>query len=404
MNPRLRQVKSDFPIFSAKPGLVYLDSAATSQMPRQILETISNFDALERASVHRGVYPEAEAATERFEAARASVALFIGAASSEIVFTSGTTDSLHLAAQMTAARIFEGDAIVVTAMEHHSALVPWTVIARERGAVLRTIPVDHEGRLDMSTLPMLIDERTKVVVVTAASNVLGTVNPVSEIVRAAKAVGAATIVDAAQYVSHLSLRVSDWGADFVALSGHKMYGPTGIGVLYIRQTLVDDLVPVRLGGGTIDDLQGTELVLRPAPWKFEAGTPHIAGALGLAAAIDYLQSLDMAALARHEEELTRQLIVGLLSLDDVRLFGPTNLVDRVPVVSFALPDVHPHDLATLLGRQGIAVRAGHHCSLPLVRNLDPRGVVRVSLAAYSTENDIAMLLEGIENARKTLYG
>ncbi len=394
--------RSDFPIFDERPNLAYLDSAATAQIPTAVLEAMVSFEVTMRSNVHRGVYAEAEAATEAYEAARGAMAKFIGADSSEVSFTSGATAGMNMVAQMLSDRLGLCDGVLVSSMEHHSALLPWRAVANARGAMVTTVPHTTNYRFDMPTFRLMLNARVKVVIVTAASNVLGTVNPIAEIVAAAHAVGAIVVVDAAQYVPHLTLDVHAWGADIVVFSGHKMYGPMGTGVLYIAQSLGGQLTPVALGGGMMREVDRSSVTYEDAPWKFEAGTPNVGGAIGLGAAVEYLSAIGMNAIADREYVLTRLLIVGLLSLGDVTIIGPDTMEDRLGVVSFIVPGMHPHDLATLLGEGGVAIRAGHHCAMPLVTTIAPEGIARASIGLYTTEEDIARFIDGIIGARKKL--
>ncbi len=398
----LDSIKSDFPIFRNRPYLAYLDAAATSQIPSMVLESMVDFEVNFRANVHRGLYPEAELATQAYESARTQVAKFIEAEPSTVSFTSGSTSSLQMLAELLANRLSPGDNILVSSMEHHSALLPFRRIAAERGAMLTTIPHDADYRLDLPTFKLMLNSRVKIVVITAASNVLGTVNPITEIVAEAHKHGAIVIVDAAQYVAHLPLSVKEWGADAVVFSAHKMYGPFGVGVLYLQSSLGQSLTPTALGGGMMTEVTSSITTFAEAPWKFESGTPNIAGVIGLAAAIHYLTALGWPNIVQREEELARLALVGLLSLNDIKIIGPLTMHDRLGVISFTVPGLHPHDLATLLGEQNVAIRAGHHCAMPLTSSIVASGVARASLGLYTTEEDIARLIQGIKAARAKL--
>lgn len=389
--------RNDFPIFAQRPDDAYLDTAATAQIPQTVLEAMVAFETGYRANVHRGAYSDAERATEAYEAVRGKVAEFVRADPHEVIFTSGTTAGLNMVAQMLTARVHAGDEVLVSAMEHHSALLPWLTVAQMRGATVRTMPLVEDYRLASPKMTT----RTKIVVVTAASNVLGTVNPIAEIAAEAKKVGAFVIVDAAQYAPHLPIDFAGWGADVVAFSGHKLYGPMGVGVLVIRRSLTEALAPVWLGGGMVKEVRANGLTLEETPWMFEAGTPNVAGVIGLGAAIDYVQCLGWEQIVEHELGLTRLLIVGLLSLG-VTPVGPMVMEDRIGVVSFGLSGIHPHDIASLAAEKGVAIRAGHHCAMPLVHGIDPRGLCRASLGVYSTEEDIARFIEAIKYAQRTL--
>ncbi len=398
----IEDIKRDFPIFRNRPNLAYLDNAATSQLPSMVLEAMVDFEVNYRANVHRGLYPEAELATNAYEAARAEVATFINAEPQEISFTSGSTASLQMLAAMLSPRLQPGDNILVSSMEHHSALLPFKKIAAERASMITTIPHDADYRLDLATFKLMLSQRVKIVVITAASNVLGTVNPIADIVELAHQHGALVIVDAAQYVPHLPLSVKAWGADAVVFSAHKMYGPLGVGVLFIEQSLGEQLTPSNLGGGMMREVTSSAMSYEDAPWKFESGTPNIPGVIGLAAACRYLSSLGWSNIIVREEEMTRLLIVGLLSLGDVRIIGSLTMNDRLGVVSFTVPGLHPHDLATILGEQGVAIRAGHHCAMPLTSSISPTGVARASLGLYTTAEDIARFIQGLKAARQKL--
>lgn len=391
--------RADFPIFQNRPSFAYLDTAATAQLPSAVLDAMIDFEVQTRSNVHRGVYQEAEMATSAYENARQNVAGFIGANNDEVVFTSGATAGMNMLAQMVSEFLSAGDGILVSSMEHHSALLPWRRVAEEKGVMVTTVPHTAEYRFDLETYRLMLNDRVRVVVVTAASNVLGTVNPIAEIVRLAHACGALVVVDAAQYVPHLSLNVHEWGADAVVFSGHKMYGPMGIGVLYLAAGLAASLTPAFVGGGMVREVTRAGLAYEDAPWKFEAGTPNVMGAIGLGAAARYLSMLGMEAVAERETVLTRELIVGLLSLGDIQIVGPDSMDSRVGVVSFNVPQMHPHDMASLLSEQGVAVRAGHHCAMPLVSMISESGVVRASLGIYNDEEDIARLIDGIRDAR-----
>ncbi|HCC84026.1 TPA: cysteine desulfurase [Candidatus Uhrbacteria bacterium] len=397
-------IRRDFPIFRNRPNLAYLDNAATSHLPSSVLEAMVDFEVNYRANVHRGLYPEAELATNAYEAARAEVAKFIDAEPSEVSFTSGSTASLQMLAAMLGSRLQPGDNILMSSMEHHSALLPFKKIAAERGAMVTTIPHDADYRLDFATFKLMLSNRVKIVVITAASNVLGTINPIAAIVAEAHKHGAIVIVDAAQYVPHLALSVKEWGADAVVFSAHKMYGPLGVGVMFIEKSLGLTLTPSNLGGGMMREVTSSAMSYEDAPHKFESGTPNIPGVIGLAAACRCLSSLDMANIVAREEEMTRLLIVGLLSLGDVTIIGPLTMNDRLGVISFIVPGLHPHDLATLLGEQGVAIRAGHHCAMPLTSSIDESGVARASLGLYTTEEDISRFIQGLKAARLKISG
>lgn len=391
-------VRSLFPAFTQHPDVAYLDTAATAQVPHAVLAAMLEHETQMRANVHRGVYPAAERATEAYEAVRNKIAAFVHADPSEIIMTSGTTAGMNMLVRMFAERVHAGDEILVSAMEHHSALLPWVQLAQARQASVRTIPLGIDFRLG----EVEVSTRTKVVVVTAASNVLGTVNPIAPIVAKAREVGAFVVVDAAQYAPHLPIDVAAWGADAIVFSGHKLYGPMGTGVLVLRRAFGEALSPAWLGGGMVKEVTASGVVLEDVPWVFEAGTPNVTGAIGLGAAIDVITSVGWDALAARELELTRLLIVGLLSLEDVTIAGPMTMEDRIGVVSFSMPNIHPHDIATLAAEKGVALRAGHHCAMPLVHGIDPRGLCRASIGIYTNEDDIARLIDALYYVRQTL--
>jgi cysteine desulfurase/selenocysteine lyase len=397
-------VRKDFPIFERGPSerpLVFLDSAASSQKPRPVLWAMEDYYEHHHANVHRGVYALAEQATAAYEAARASVARFIGAPSTrEVIFTKNATEAINLVAHSWARRrLAPGDAVLLTEMEHHANLVPWLMLAEERGVELRFLPIDGDGRLVLDDLERLLDG-VGLVGVTAMSNVLGTLTPVREVADAAHAAGAVVLVDGAQYVPHLTTRVEELGCDFLAFSAHKMCGPTGIGVLWGREELLDTM-PAFLGGGEmIRDVRLDGWLPNELPWKFEAGTPPIAEAVGLGAAVDYLTELGMDAVRQHEIELTDYALRSLAERhgDKLRIFGPTDPTSRGGVVSFTYLDIHPHDLSQVLDQAGVCIRAGHHCAKPLMRRLGVGATARASFYVYNDPSDVDALSEGLDSA------
>jgi len=401
-------VRKDFPIFDEGPGprsegrrLVYLDSAASSQKPRQVLWAMDDYYEHHHANVHRGVYALAEEATAAYEAARLAVARFIGAPSPRgVVFTKNATESINLVAHAWGRnRLRPGDAVLLTEMEHHANLVPWLMLAEERGVELRFLPVDDGGSLVLTDLDRLLDG-VGLVGLTAMSNVLGTLNPVREIADAAHAVGAVVLVDGAQYVPHLATRVAELGCDFLAFSSHKMCGPTGIGVLWGDEELLDDM-PAFLGGGEmIRDVRLDGWTPNELPWKFEAGTPPIAEAVGLRAAIDYLGDLGMAAVRDHEIALTTYALRSLAERHgtDFAVFGPPDPAARGGVLSFTYKGIHPHDLSQVLDVAGVCVRAGHHCAKPLMRRLGVGATARASFYVYNDESDVDAFSEALVSA------
>ena len=394
-------VKKDFPILDREVGghrLVYLDSAASSQKPRAVLEAMDHYYETTHANVHRGVYTIAEEATQAYEAARATVARFIGAPSPRgVVFTKNATEAINLVAHSYGrARLPEGKAILLSEMEHHANLVPWLMLREERGTELRFLQIDDAGRLILDDLDRLLDG-VGLVSLSAMSNVLGTLNPIPRIAEAVHAAGAVLAVDAAQSVPHAVTDVAALGCDFLAFSSHKMCGPTGIGVLWAREDLLEAM-PAFLGGGEmIRDVRLDGWTPNEIPWKFEAGTPPIAEAIGLAAAVDYLTELGMDAVREHEVALTTHAMATLTERhgDDLRIFGPPGAEDRGGVLSFTYRDVHPHDLSQVLDSAGVCIRAGHHCARPLMRRLGVPATSRASFYVYNDEADVEALSEGL---------
>ncbi|MEY2814739.1 MAG: hypothetical protein RIS05_487 [Actinomycetota bacterium] len=404
-------VRKDFPIFerTIRDGkrLVYLDSGATSQKPHSVIDAEVDFYRLHNAAVHRGAHQLAEEATDLFEGARAKVATFIGAAADEVVFTKSATESLNLVAyamgNAVAGNRFHikpGDEIVISQMEHHANLIPWQQLAARTGAKLRWFEITPEGRLDLSQISTLITNKTKVVSITHQSNVLGTINPLHEIVQAAHSVGAVVVVDACQSVPHMKVDVAALGIDFLAFSGHKAVGPTGVGVLWGRAELLEQLPPFLTGGSMIADVSMTSATWAPAPAKFEAGVPNMAQAVGLGAALDYLSAIGMDVIAEHEHLLTADLLKKLLEIDEVALVGPHSMDHRGGALSFTVRGIHPHDLGQFLDSQGIAVRTGHHCAWPLTRSLGVPATTRASLYLYNTIEDNDALINGIQDAMR----
>ena len=397
------KIRREFPILEreihGKP-LVYLDSAATSQKPRQVIEALTDFLEHHNANVHRGLYLLGEEATEAYEGARAKAARFIGATDARsIVFTRGTTEAINLVAHGWGRKFLrEGDEIVLTEMEHHSNIVPWQLAAKVTGARLRYVKYTEDGLLSMDNLRSTLSGRTKLVAVTGMSNVLGTIPPVAEIARLAHEAGALFLVDGAQMVSHMPVDVTAIDADFLTFSGHKMLGPTGSGGLYAKPEHLEAMDPFLGGGEMISEVGPDESTYNDPPWKFEAGTPAIAEAVALGAAIDYLEELGMDAVQEHERELT---VHALRRLPEVgaRVFGPTDPDQRSGAVSFWMDDVHPHDLAQILDQEGIAVRAGHHCAQPLMRCLGVPATSRASFYVYNTTDDVDRLIDGLQKAR-----
>jgi cysteine desulfurase/selenocysteine lyase len=398
-------LRKDFPLLSREVGghpIVYLDSAASAQRPRQVLDAMREYDETTHANVHRGVYRIAEEATRRFEAAREAVGRFIGAPtpSREVLFSKNATEGLNLVARTWGrTHLGPGDAILLTEMEHHANIVPWQMLAEERGFTIRWIPVTDDGLLDLDQLDRLVDG-VKLVGITCMSNVLGTLNPVSEIARVAHAAGAVVVADGAQSVPHLPTDVSTLGCDFLAFSAHKMLGPTGIGVLWGKEELLEPLPPFLGGGEMILDVRKDGFTPNDLPWRFEAGTPPITEAIGLGAAVDYLEGVGMEAVRSHEIALTAYAMETLRERfgDDLRLFGPPDPSDRGGVLSFAFRDVHPHDLSQILDQYGVCIRAGHHCAKPLMRRFGVNATARASVALYNDESDVDALADALAAA------
>ncbi|MDP2957131.1 MAG: cysteine desulfurase [Longimicrobiales bacterium] len=401
-------IRRDFPALHQEVNgrpLVYLDNAASSQKPRAVLDVLTAYYERDNANVHRGIHELSRRATEAFEEARTKVARFIGAGDpSEVIWTRGTTESINLVANAWGAgSVKSGDEILLSIMEHHSNLVPWQLLARRTGARLRFLELDDEGRLILDDLGTLINDRTKLVAVTHISNALGTVNPVKEIIAAAKRVGARVLLDGAQGAVHTRLDVRDLGADFYAFSGHKMCGPTGIGVLWARRDLLDAMPPWQGGGEMIEFVERDMSTWAEVPHKFEAGTPDIAGAIGLGAAVDYLTGVGMDAIAAHERDLLGYALERLGTVPGIRIYGPRSLQERSAVVSFTLGDAHPHDISTILDSQGIAIRAGHHCAQLVMKRFGVAATARASFYLYNTRDDVDRLVEGLEAVR-SIFG
>ncbi|HDZ8929012.1 TPA: SufS family cysteine desulfurase [Aeromonas dhakensis] len=392
------RLRSQFPALAQEVNghpLVYLDNAATTQKPKAVLDAINHYYRADNANVHRAAHALSGRATRAFEAARETVARFINAPlSHEVIWTRGTTEAINLVAQSWGvSELRAGDEVVLSTLEHHANIVPWQLVAKCTGAVIRVIPLDERGDLDMAAYLAMLGPRTRLVSVAHVSNALGTVNPVEQIVEAAKAVGALTLIDGAQAVAHLEVDVQAIGCDFYAFSGHKLYGPTGIGVLWGRTELLERMPPWQAGGEMIDRVSFGGTTFNTLPFKFEAGTPHIAGAIGLAAAIDFVMEQDRGALASHEAVLTDYLVAGLRQIPGLRLVGEPG--QRAGAVSFLLRDIHPQDAATLLDMQGIALRVGHHCAMPLMESLGIGGTMRASLACYNNRDDVDALLAAL---------
>ncbi|MGZ4560006.1 MAG: cysteine desulfurase [Mycobacteriaceae bacterium] len=403
----IARIRADFPILSrtvreGKP-LVYLDSGATSQRPLQVLDAERDFLLTCNAAVHRGAHQLAEEATDAYESARERIAAFVGANSDELVFTKNATEALNLVAYTLGdsrsgeRTVGPGDEVVVTQMEHHANLVPWQELCRRTGATLRWYGVTDEGRIDLESLQLT--ERTKVLAFTHQSNVLGTVAPVVELVRRAREVGALTVLDACQSVPHTPVDFHALGVDYAAFSGHKMLGPSGVGVLYGRSELLAQMPPFLTGGSMIETVEMEASSYAPAPQRFEAGVPMTSQAIGLGAAVDYLSRLGMDAVAAHENRLTAAALSGLQELPGVRIIGPTEAIDRGGAVSFVVDGIHAHDVGQILDDEGVAVRVGHHCAWPLHKRFGIAGTVRASFAVYNSEDEVKTLIAAVRRAQ-----
>jgi cysteine desulfurase / selenocysteine lyase len=402
------RMRGRFPILSEEVNghpLVYLDNAASTQKPLEVLEAMDRFHRTQNANVHRGIHELSNRATEVYEQARLSVARYLGIADpAELIWTRGTTEAINLVAwSWGSSHLGEGDEILLSLMEHHSNLVPWQMLAQRTGAKLRFIGLDDEQRLDLSMLDDLLTDRTKLVSITHVSNALGTINPVTEIARRTHEAGALLLVDGAQSAPHLEIDLGTLGCDFYAFSGHKMCGPTGIGGLWGRRELLERMPPFHGGGDMIDTVELERSTYAKLPHRFEAGTPHIAGAVGLGAAAEFLLETGREAILEHERALLDHATRALAAIPDLVMYGPRRLEERSGVISFTLADVHPHDLATILDSRGIAIRAGHHCTQPLMRHLGVAATARASFYLYNTPDDVDRLVEGLQHARE-LFG
>jgi cysteine desulfurase / selenocysteine lyase len=404
-------IRKDFPIFdrSIRDGkrLVYLDSGATSQKPLVVIEAESDFYKNHNAAAHRGAHQLAEEATEAIESARSKVAAFLGGASDEIVFTKSSTEALNLIAYSIGNspvgnkfHLNPGDEIVISEMEHHANLIPWQQLAQRTGALLKWFEVDAGGRLDLSNIDGVITKRTKIVALTHQSNVLGTINPLGDLVKRTHEVGAIFILDACQSVPHMPVNVAELDIDFLVFSGHKSVGPTGVGVLWGRAALLAELPPFLFGGSMIESVTMTDATWAPAPRKFEPGVPNMAQIVGLGVALDYLSEIGMEKIHNHEIALTEYAIAKLLEIEDLKIVGPTDMKLRGGAVSFTLGAIHPHDLGQFLDNSGIAVRTGHHCAWPLTRKMGVAATTRASFYLYNTFEDIDALVEGVRDAQK----
>lgn len=396
------KIRKDFPVLHQEINgqpLVYLDNAASSQMPRQVADRIDHYHRHEHANVHRGIHTLSQKATDAYEEARRKVQKLINADHEfEVIYTTGTTDSINLVANSYGLEnLSRGDEIILTEMEHHANIVPWQMIAKKTGAIIKVIPVTDNGDLDLEAYKELITSATKIVSVVHVSNALGTVNPVKEIGKIAHENGAVFVVDGAQAVPHQAIDVQDIDADFYAFSAHKMCGPTGFGILYGKKKLLDAMPPYRGGGDMIDKVSFDETTFNVVPFRFEAGTPPIAAAIGYSAAIDYLNEIGMEQIEAREQELVDYAVEQISKIDGLKLVG--NSENRASVVSFVFDDIHASDLGTILDKRGIAVRTGHHCAQPILRRFGVPATSRASLSFYNTKDDIDRLVDGIEYAK-----
>lgn len=400
-----KEIRSYFPILDQEINghpLVYLDNGATSQKPIQVINAIKKYYEFENSNVHRGVHTLGNRATDSYEGAREKVRKFINAKTTkEVIFTRGTTTAINMVAQSYGlANLKEGDEIVITHMEHHSNIIPWQQLAKRTGAVLKYIDLEADGTLSLEKVRETITHQTKIVSIVYVSNVLGTMNPIKEITQIAHEHGAIMVVDGAQAAPHLKLDVQALDCDFLAFSGHKMCGPTGIGVLYGKEALLDKMEPIEFGGEMIDFVGLYDSTWKELPWKFEGGTPIIAGAIGLGAAIDFLEEIGLDEIEKHEHELAAYAMEKMSTIDGLSIYGPVDPAKRAGIVTFNLDDVHPHDVATVLDMSGIAVRAGHHCAQPLMKWLQCVATARASFYIYNSEEDIDRLVTGLLSAKE----
>lgn len=397
------KIRADFPILRQKVHgrpLVYLDNGATSQKPQSVIDTLNRYYSEENSNIHRGVHFLSERATEAYETARQKIRRFLNAGSDqEIIFVRGTTEAINLVAQSYGRTFLKrGDEIIVSAMEHHSNIVPWQILCEQIGARLRVIPINHDGEIVLDEYRRLLADKTKLVSVTHVSNALGTIVPVKDIVRLAHERSVPVLLDGAQAIPHLKVDVQELGCDFYAFSGHKLFGPTGVGILYGRSELLDAMPPYQGGGDMISLVTFEKTHYNVLPYKFEAGTPHIAGGIGLGAAIDYLAGLDWERVAAHEHDLLAYATSALSGIDGLRIIGTAS--EKVGVISFVFDHIHAHDVGTILDQEGVAVRAGHHCAMPVMQRFGVPATTRASFALYNTREEIDVLVRGIHRALK----
>jgi cysteine desulfurase / selenocysteine lyase len=399
----LEKIRADFPVLSRQVHghpLVYLDNGATSQKPVQVIEALDRYYREYNSNIHRGIHSLSEQATAEYEAAREKVKNFINADSvREIIFTSGTTESINLVAQSYGrTNLKEGDEIIITVMEHHSNIVPWQILCQQTGAKLRVVPINDEGELIIEEFERLLNDKTRIVAIGHISNALGTINPVKHIIKLTRAQNVRVLVDGAQAVPHCGVDMQDLDCDFYCFSGHKLFGPTGTGVLYGKQELLDAMPPWKGGGDMIKTVHLDRTTYNDLPYKFEAGTPHIAGGIGLGAAIDYVSSIGMDLISSYESGLLDYATDALSGIEGVRLIGTAK--QKAAIVSFVMENIHPHDLGTILDQYGIAIRTGHHCAMPVMDRFQVPATARASFALYNTRHEVDLLIDGVNNAKK----
>lgn len=401
----IQKIRQDFPILSEKVNgkpLVYMDSGSTAQKPTQVIDAVSNYYQKQNSNIHRGVHHLSQEITIAYEKARATVQNHLNAeVPQEIIFTSGTTDSINLVASSFGRKyINAGDEIIISEMEHHSNILPWQTLCEERGAVLKVIPINDKGELRLDEYKNLLCSKTKIVAVTHVSNTLGTINPVKEMIALAHEQNIPVLIDGAQAVTHMKVDVQDLDADFYCFSGHKLFGPTGVGILYGKEKWLNEMPPYKVGGGIIKTVTFEKTTYADLPLKFEAGTPHIAGGIGLAAAIDYINDIGLAEIGAYEHEILEYATLKLSAIEGLRIIGTAT--DKASVISFVIDELHPFDVGTILDKQGIAVRTGHHCTQPLMELFGIPGTIRASMVFHNTKEEIDILVNGIQKAIKML--
>lgn len=401
----IQKIRQDFPILSEKVNgkpLVYMDSGSTAQKPTQVIDAVSNYYQKQNSNIHRGVHHLSQEITIAYEKARATVQNHLNAeVPQEIIFTSGTTDSINLVASSFGRKyINEGDEIIISEMEHHSNILPWQTLCEERGAVLKVIPINDKGELRLDEYKNLLCSKTKIVAVTHVSNTLGTINPIKEMIALAHEQNIPVLIDGAQAVTHMKVDVQDLDADFYCFSGHKLFGPTGVGILYGKEKWLNEMPPYKVGGGIIKTVTFEKTTYADLPLKFEAGTPHIAGGIGLAAAIDYINDIGLEEIGAYEHEILEYATLKLSAIKGLRIIGTAT--DKASVISFVIDELHPFDVGTILDKQGIAVRTGHHCTQPLMELFGIPGTIRASMVFHNTKEEIDILVNGIQKAIKML--